>query len=167
MDRDFFKESFALVMFEFQTQKLTKVMAKIKYNRDAEILSIRQNFQDAEYYAKGDVVDNKLSKTLIQIATSCGMILSQGKFATFRKIVDRAIVLHEKKNTDYGNTFDELCDKYGLIVAIIEISKKVNRIVTIIKNNTIQVKDEKLEDSIMDLMCYAVMTDAYIKRKQN
>lgn len=163
MDRDFFKESFSLVLFEFQTQKLTKT----KYNRDAEILSIRQNFEDAKYHAKRDVVDNKLTKALIQIATSCGMILSQGRKQAFDVIQRKAITLHEKKNTDYGNAFDELCDEFGLINAIIEMSKKVKRIVTIIKNNSILVADEKLEDSVMDLMCYAVMTDAYIKSRQN
>lgn len=162
MDRDFFKESFSLVLFEFQTQKLTKT----KFNRDAEILSIRQNFEDAEYQSRKSVVDNKLSKALIYIATSCGMILAKGRLQSFKVVQRKAITLHEKKNTDYGGTFDELCDKHGLVVAIIEMEKKVKRIVTLIKNNSIQVEDEKLEDSIMDLMCYAVMTDAYIKSRQ-
>lgn len=163
MERDFFKESFACVLFEYQTQKLTKT----KYNRDAEILSIRQGFQDVVYYAKRDEVEKKLLKSLIQIATSCGMILSEGKFATFKKISDKAITLHEKKNADYGNVFNDLCDEFGLIVAIIEMSKKVKRIVTLIKEGKAQVKNESLEDSIIDLMCYAVMTDAYIKSRQN
>ena len=73
--------------------------------------------------------------------------------------------LYARKNADYGNSFDESLDKFGIIAAMVRISDKVNRLKRLVINpKEAQVKDESIADTYIDLANYAVMT---IMWKQN
>lgn len=75
---------------------------------------------------------------------------------------------YRKKNADYGNAFEKSMDEDGLLVAKIRISDKIRRINSLIKNNGEgQVKDEKLEDTYLDLANYCVMTILWIRKQQS
>ena len=74
-------------------------------------------------------------------------------------------ILHElhdtycKKNSDYGNSFSELYKQYGLISPMIKLEDKMSRLRSLIRDgNRIQVKTESIEDTLLDLANYAVMT---------
>lgn len=59
-------------------------------------------------------------------------------------------------------------DEDGLLVAKIRIGDKIRRINSLIKNGGEgQVKDEKLEDTYLDLANYCVMTVLWIRKQQS
>ena len=73
---------------------------------------------------------------------------------------------YRKKNADYGNAFEKSMDEDGILVAKIRIGDKIRRINSLIKNNGEgQVKDEKLEDTYLDLANYCVMTILWIRKQ--
>lgn len=73
---------------------------------------------------------------------------------------------YRKKNADYGNAFEKSMDEDGLLVAKIRIGDKIRRINSLIKNNSEgQVKDERLEDTYLDLANYCVMTILWIRKQ--
>lgn len=75
---------------------------------------------------------------------------------------------YRKKNADYGNAFEKSMDEDGLLVAKIRIGDKIRRINSLIKNNGEgQVKDERLEDTYLDLANYCVMTILWIRKQQS
>lgn len=75
---------------------------------------------------------------------------------------------YREKNADYGNAFEKSMDEDGILVAKIRIGDKIRRINSLIKNGGEgQVKDEKLEDTYLDLANYCVMTVLWIRKQQS
>lgn len=64
--------------------------------------------------------------------------------------------MYSKKNRDYGDSFGETFKKFGLISAVIRISDKVNRLVSLSTKDA--EVDESIEDTLLDLASYSVMT---------
>lgn len=83
----------------------------------------------------------------------------------FANIVGKMTTLYAKKNHDYGNAFGEIIAEVGLPYGIGKLKEKLKRIETLI--NTKAEVNESLEDSLIDLACYTVMTLNYLKRKKN
>ena len=72
--------------------------------------------------------------------------------------------LYENKNNDYGDSFNISCTKYGPIAALTRMSDKFNRIETLtLKREEQKVEDEKLEDTLIDLANYAMMTVLWLR----
>jgi hypothetical protein len=69
-----------------------------------------------------------------------------------KKIQGEGLELFIKKNADYGNSYKQ----YGLIGVLVRLQDKINRALNITKNG-IQVKDESLRDTLIDLHNYAAM----------
>lgn len=65
--------------------------------------------------------------------------------------------LYARKNHDYGDSFGKSYDEYGMVMACIRLEDKLNRIKALIKNDQ-QVHDESIEDTLMDLANYSIMT---------
>lgn len=64
--------------------------------------------------------------------------------------------IYEAKNTDYGNSFAKQLEEYGLVSAAIRLEDKLNRFKHLIGNEA--KVDESIQDTLMDLANYAVMT---------
>ena len=71
--------------------------------------------------------------------------------------------LHNRKNTDYGDSFDKTLDEFGLVASATRMSDKFNRFKSLIKNPA-QVHDEKIEDTLIDLASYAIMTIKWMRQ---
>ena len=85
----------------------------------------------------------------------------------FADIVGKMTTLYAKKNHDYGNSFDEGCDKIGTGYPLGRLLDKMNRLVACMgKEDEMQV-NESIEDTLTDLACYSVMTLSYLRRKKN
>lgn len=82
----------------------------------------------------------------------------------FNEIVCKMADTYEKKNADYGDSFGQTCDEFGIIVAIVRMNDKMNRIKQLSKKNAL-VTDESIKDTILDLANYAVMTLMWINSK--
>lgn len=70
-----------------------------------------------------------------------------------------------KKNTDYGNSFEESLEKHGVIAAIVRMEDKMSRLNTLSKNDAL-VKDESIIDTLKDLSNYALMTAVWLEAGQ-
>lgn len=66
--------------------------------------------------------------------------------------------LYAKKNHDYGDSFGETFKKLGIISAVTRITDKVNRLQSLCTKEQQLVKDEKIEDTLMDLANYSILT---------
>ena len=93
--------------------------------------------------------------------------LCDDKVETFAAIVKEMTELYAKKNHDYGNSFDEGCDKIGTGYPLGRLLDKMNRLIACMgKEDEMQV-NESIEDTLTDLACYSVMTLSYLKRNKN
>lgn len=67
--------------------------------------------------------------------------------------------LYARKNKDYGDSFGKSYAEYGMTMACIRLEDKLNRLKTLSKPSVEQnVNDESLDDTLMDLANYAIMT---------
>lgn len=62
------------------------------------------------------------------------------------------------KNKDYGNSFEKTVKDYGLITIPITLGHKMRRIANIIKKNRKPLIYEGLDDSLLDLAGYAILS---------
>ena len=76
----------------------------------------------------------------------------------FEEITQQMTEVYKRKNQDYGNSFDKTLDEFGLVAGLIRINDKVSRLKSIYKSSEIRVKDERIEDTLLDLANYAVMS---------
>jgi hypothetical protein len=65
--------------------------------------------------------------------------------------------IYVTKNADYGNSFGEQYQEHGIVSAVIRLDDKMRRLKSLSKQQA-QVKDESIEDTLMDLCNYAIMT---------
>ena len=84
----------------------------------------------------------------------------------FNEIVCKMADTYEKKNADYGDSFGQTCDEFGIIAAIVRMNDKMNRIKQLSKKNAL-VTDESIKDTILDLANYAVMTLIWVNSKDS
>lgn len=66
--------------------------------------------------------------------------------------------IYKAKNQDYGDSFGKSYKEYGLTMACIRLEDKLNRLKALSKNGQAEVKDESIEDTLLDLANYAIMT---------
>lgn len=70
--------------------------------------------------------------------------------------------LYRRKNADYGDSFGKQYAEYGIVSSAIRLEDKLNRFKNLIKNEA-KVKDETIEDTLLDLANYAIMTLVELK----
>jgi len=62
-----------------------------------------------------------------------------------------------RKNTDYGNSFSKQFKKYGLLSAVIRLDDKFSRVESLVDKEAL-VTNEAIEDTIIDIAGYAILT---------
>lgn len=73
--------------------------------------------------------------------------------------------IYEKKNQDYGNSFEKSMDEDGLIVAKIRLGDKFRRFSELITHEA-QVKDETLEDTLIDMANYTILSVMWLRKNK-
>lgn len=76
---------------------------------------------------------------------------------TFKDVLDKMYEIYERKNADYGNSFSKTFEEFGVTSAAVRINDKNERFKKLIKQEA-QVKDESIEDTLLDLANYSVLT---------
>ena len=72
-----------------------------------------------------------------------------------------------RKNHDYGNSFEESLDQFGIVASIVRMSDKMKRLESLTdKSKTQQVGSESLLDTLEDLSNYAAMTACWLRGVQ-
>lgn len=65
---------------------------------------------------------------------------------------------YKDKNNDYGNSVADTYEKFGDLSFLVRITDKYNRLLTLCNpNNEQKVKDEKIDDTILDLANYCLL----------
>ena len=92
---------------------------------------------------------------------------------TFEELAKEMVALHDRKNADYGNafgnTYQEFAQKSKEMAngyALGSIKNKVKRLVTLMSGQKANV-DVSIEDSLIDLASYSLMTLAEIRKLNN
>ncbi|MFW2490985.1 nucleotide modification associated domain-containing protein [Clostridium chromiireducens] len=71
----------------------------------------------------------------------------------------------ERKNRDYGNSFDKTMDEYGMNAYFLRLEDKISRLKSLNKSNTQLVNDESKEDTLKDIIGYTLLMINYLKKQ--
>lgn len=88
------------------------------------------------------------------------------KVEMHRDIVENMNKVYKSKNEDYGDSFDKSLDKFGLLSSLIRLTDKMNRFEQLIDNES-KVNDESIEDTLLDMANYAIMTVMWRRMNEN
>lgn len=83
----------------------------------------------------------------------------------FLGITEEMYQTYLKKNADYGNSFDQSLDEFGLTAAVVRMQDKLNRLKKLSRNfeEAPEVADESVGDTLLDLANYAILTVKWLK----
>lgn len=76
---------------------------------------------------------------------------------SFMDITTDMAKTYAAKNHDYGNSFEQSCNKFGIIASVVRLGDKMNRIESLVIKKA-EVKDESIKDTLLDMANYAIMT---------
>lgn len=80
------------------------------------------------------------------------------KSEMFNEILEELRKTYEVKNADYGDSVGDTYKKFGDVSFLTRITDKYNRILSLSdKGECGQVKDESLNDTILDLANYCIL----------
>ena len=76
--------------------------------------------------------------------------------------------LYKQKNHDYGNSFQDSIDKFGIVAAAVRINDKTNRLCTLCTKSEYerQVKNETISDTFIDLANYCILAEMALRKEQ-
>ena len=80
------------------------------------------------------------------------------RLGIYQHIINNLEDTYKKKNSDYGNSVGDTYEKFGDVSFLTRITDKYNRILSLAdKGECGEVKDEALEDTILDLANYCLL----------
>jgi len=84
---------------------------------------------------------------------------------TYTSVVQELEETYLKKNSDYGNSFEDSLDEFGEVAGLIMLKMKYDRMTSLFKKGTSEV-DESIIDSLDDMINYGIMFSAWLKNKE-
>ena len=76
----------------------------------------------------------------------------------FKRIEEEMLLIYERKNHDYGNSFGQSVAEHGPIAAIVRIGDKYNRIKQLLGlKEQAAVDNESARDTLLDMANYCIM----------
>lgn len=72
---------------------------------------------------------------------------------------------YERKNKDYGDSFSNSLDKYGIIASVVRLHDKYSRVESLHSGAKQLVLDEKMTDTLLDAFNYCMMTVVWLEGK--
>ena len=86
------------------------------------------------------------------------------KIQEFKNITQEMLETYSRKNVDYDDAFTKSLEEDGLLVAKIRLGDKYKRFGALITQENL-VKDESIEDTLLDMASYAIMTVMFNRNK--
>ena len=80
------------------------------------------------------------------------------KYERHRRICELLSITYEQKNEAYNDSFGKTFHELGIISALTRMQDKWNRIKALATGTKNNVKDERLEDTLLDMANYCIMT---------
>ena len=90
----------------------------------------------------------------------------QAKVNAFEDVTIALRNLYDAKNWDYGDSFGRSFQEWGMPMACIRLTDKLNRLCALTKSGEQRVQDERIEDTLRDLANYSIMTLIEIERRK-
>ena len=81
-----------------------------------------------------------------------------------RRILDKLHKTYAKKNSDYGDSFTDTMNKFGIEVGIARICDKYKRLENMALGKHMNV-NESMKDCLLDMANYAIMLSMYLDEK--
>jgi Nucleotide modification associated domain 1 len=94
------------------------------------------------------------------------LITKQNEKISHESICKELNNIYKAKNADYGNSFSESYQEWGIISAVVRMDDKMRRLKQLVKHDR-QVKAESMEDTLLDMANYAIMTLQELRRGNN
>ena len=85
---------------------------------------------------------------------------------TFRAIIEQMFDLYHRKNADYGDAFAKSFKKFGMQSTLMRLTDKYNRLESLSTGKEQLVNNESVEDTLMDIANYAIMTLIELKSQK-
>ena len=90
----------------------------------------------------------------------------ENKVKEFVSICGEMAELYDAKNWDYGDSFGKSFQEWGMPMACIRLTDKLNRLCALTKSGEQRVQDERIEDTLRDLANYSIMTLIELERRK-
>ena len=87
-----------------------------------------------------------------------GVIFMEDKVRKHERICKDLNDIYARKNKDYGDSFGRSFAEYGMTMPCIRLDDKLQRLKNLTRNGSASVNDESIEDTLLDLANYAIMT---------
>lgn len=114
-----------------------------------------------------NIVESKISNESELMANdSTSINIKEVNKTTFEDILTQMLHTYKAKNADYGNSFDKTLNEFGLVASVVRLTDKMERIKSLIKSDA-KVLDEKIDDTLLDMANYAVLTLLWLRNKDS
>ncbi|EUJ25245.1 hypothetical protein MFLO_15568 [Listeria floridensis FSL S10-1187] len=90
--------------------------------------------------------------------------MNQFKKDNLKEITFEILDILERKNTNYGNSFDHQMHEYGMLAATIRLDDKMSRLRALTKGEPDKV-GESIEDTLKDMIGYCLLTLNWLDEK--
>ena len=127
--------------------KLHKVLEYIKNNNSESLIA-----------------ENLTSECINTIKQLGSRVVLNKDAEQFNNITTDMLKTYIKKNHDYGNSFEQSLDKFGLIAGVIRIGDKMNRIESLTTKEA-EVKDEAIKDTLLDMANYCILSVMWLNKQ--
>lgn len=127
----------------------------------------RRNVVDCLYEGKNVYVVAEIKNTSCGVVYKCKIdkgwlfslenTLELYKEMEFEKLTHDMLDTFIKKNADYGDSTTSTFNEFGLTSYAIRLSDKLNRIKTYCKNRELNIKDENVVDTLLDMANYCLL----------
>lgn len=113
---------------------------------------------------RNDTINSKINSVIYALKQLGAVPNISGNVMKFMDITTNMAKTYAAKNHDYGNSFEQSLDKFGLVASIVRMGDKMNRIESLSKKEA-EVKDESIKDTLLDLANYAIMTVMWLSKQ--
>lgn len=119
--------------------------------------SIEYIDQDGDYHLANDNNPYVWNKDMLEPALTINQA-KMDRMDIYQYILNNLEETYKNKNNDYGNSVADTYKKFGDLSFLVRITDKYNRLLTLCNpNNEQKVKDEKIDDTILDLANYCLL----------
>ena len=81
----------------------------------------------------------------------------------FELLTKQMLEIFRKKNADYGDSTTQTFNEFGLTSYAVRLNDKLNRIKSFCRKGELEVKDESVVDSLMDMASYCLLAVIDVK----
>lgn len=131
-----------------------------------EYLRILTQLENARTHCNLGAYAGNMNEAMLAIRNLGTRPVLSDSVEQFMSITHNMAKTYAAKNHDYGNSFEQSLDKFGLVASVVRLGDKMNRIESLTKKEA-QVKDESIKDTLLDMANYAIMTVMWMDKNQN